>query len=526
MKHVTTLPTIIFISILCVIARSPEATAAISSPSIGLSDAYWEFQRVKEGTLLKKILTITNTGTETLKLKIRSSCECVTTDVSGLAVHPGGKKNVRINFDTAGYSGKKRYYIFMDTNDPRNGQVTWLIEGEIAGRKSGEGIAQPAEIRTHPPVRAGEVQDAGQKAPRGLIIEMFHTPNCRYCIELKETTVPRLSRKYNKAIIIKSYLLNDPENYEKFLLVEKELRDENNKLPAVVIGGKILGGSSEIRRQLEEEIIRAVGMMQDERRSPETGERLTMADIKKRVDSLGILPVMVAGLVDGLNPCAFAGIVFLIAYLSMIQKRRTVEVFWTGIMFIIGTFVVYFLIGLGLSKVLATIGQASAVSKIIYGVVGVITLVLSYYSFSDYFAVRAIEQGKQAKVVLQLPNYFRWKIYALVEKYGKLKYIMPFGFILGAAISLLEFFCTGQIYLPTIMYMVSVGHFRTKAVFYLGLYCLMFVLPLMFIFMSMLFGLKSEKIEMFGRRHIAAVKFATGLIFLILSVLVIFITLS
>ena len=147
-------------------------------------------------------------------------------------------------------------------------------------------------------------------------------------------------------------------------------------------------------------------------------------------------------------------------------------------------------------------------------------MILAYYSFRDYIAVKRIEKGQTDKVVLQLPHFFRWKIYEVIEKQAKLKYFVVFAFLSGILISILEFFCTGQIYLPTIMYVIQVtgtSH-QTQGMGYLSLYCLMFVLPLMIIFALVYFGVGSEKIEMVGRKHIRTVKFLTGTVFLFLSV--------
>jgi hypothetical protein len=177
------------------------------------------------------------------------------------------------------------------------------------------------------------------------------------------------------------------------------------------------------------------------------------------------------------------------------------------------------LIGIGLSKIVSVIKIKSVVGKIFYIFLGIITLVFAVLSFVDMVAIKKIESGSQAKVYLQLPGFLRMKIYDFVDKTAKFKYIIPIGFFLGIGISLIEFFCTGQIYLPTIMYMFAYESLKVKAFFYLVLYCLMYVLPLVIIFVCVLFGLNSEIIEEFNRRYTKTVKFLTGVVFLVLSIL-------
>jgi hypothetical protein len=229
------------------------------------------------------------------------------------------------------------------------------------------------------------------------------------------------------------------------------------------------------------------------------------------------LPIVAAGLLDGFNPCAFAGIVFLVAYLSMIQKRKTSDVVWTGVMFIFGVFVMYFFIGVGLSKIFVAVNTLKYLSKILYYSIGIVTLILAYLSFSDYFALVNLDRGKQGRVVLQLPGSIKIRMRAFVEKYANMKYMAPFGFLLGIVISFLEFFCTGQIYLPTIMYMVKMPELMMKAVFYLAFYSFMFVFPLIVVFAVLLMSLKSGRLKALGRGQVKIVKLLTGFLFLALS---------
>ncbi|MEW6041462.1 MAG: DUF1573 domain-containing protein, partial [Elusimicrobiota bacterium] len=323
----------------------------LAKPSIGLSEAFWEFEPVKEGTILKKMLTIKNTGDETLSINLRPSCECVTVSQSEFSLIPLAKKNVEVKFNTKNYSGKKTEYLFIDSNDAQNKHINWLIEGEIisAGKPKVPEILVPVKEKFH----------------KKIVLTIFDTPNCNYCLKLKGKIIPSISKKLNVEIEITEFAINDPKNYEKFIQIEKDLNDENNKLPVVVIGGKILGGRKEIQQNLEREIISS-GDTPKESRSAKKETIFTTDNIKKKIDSLGMLTVSAAGFIDGLNPCAFAAIVFLIAYLSMIHKKSRPVVFSTGMMFILGTFVTYFLIGLGLSKFLGFINPGSTISKLIY----------------------------------------------------------------------------------------------------------------------------------------------------------------
>lgn len=87
-------------------------------------------------------------------------------------------------------------------------------------------------------------------------------------------------------------------------------------------------------------------------------------------------------------------------------------------------------------------------------------------------------------------------------------------FVTGVVISFLELACTGQVYLPTIAYMMEQG--RLSAVGWLLIYNPAFVLPLVIIFILSYFGLTSEALMVFQKKHTALVRLGTALLFLAL----------
>jgi hypothetical protein len=204
------------------------------------------------------------------------------------------------------------------------------------------------------------------------------------------------------------------------------------------------------------------------------------------------------------------------------MKRDRKEIFLTGMSFAAGVYMAYFFLGLGLTGILVTVKGLSIVSKLLYILIGMLTILLAVLSFKDYIALRKYsilnKNGPMPKVSLKLPKSFLMKIMNITEKHSKLKYFVVFAFVTGIIISGLEFVCTGQIYLPTIMYMLNAAATRSKAVGYLALYSLMFVIPLLLVFSLFFWGINSEKMEKFGKKHYKTVKIFNALIFLFFSV--------
>ena len=236
--------------------------------------------------------------------------------------------------------------------------------------------------------------------------------------------------------------------------------------------------------------------------------------IIERFSNMGWLTVVIAGLVDGINPCAFATLIFFVSYLTL-SGRQGKEVLIVGGSFTVGVFLAYLAVGLGLYKVLEAVGSTlEIVSNIVYGVTGVFCLVLAVLSFLDY---RKAKKGQIEDMLLNLPEPLRKRINATIRK-GRNTSNYAFGaFFAGVLISFLELACTGQVYLPTIIFVSSIPEMRLRALLYLVIYNLLFILPLVVIFVLVYYGTTSKDLTKFLQERAALVKFIMGVIFIALG---------
>jgi cytochrome c biogenesis protein CcdA len=93
----------------------------------------------------------------------------------------------------------------------------------------------------------------------------------------------------------------------------------------------------------------------------------------------------------------------------------------------------------------------------------------------------------------------------------------------GFLVSILESLCTGQVYLPTITFIVNVTRDSgtpAAAVGYLLLYNIMFIVPLLTILTLAYFGVKSETLGNLLRKRLAVAKIGMAILFAGLGVLV------
>jgi len=234
--------------------------------------------------------------------------------------------------------------------------------------------------------------------------------------------------------------------------------------------------------------------------------------VRKRFSRFTPFIIAFAGLVDGINPCAFVTLLFLFSFLSMLGKDRQ-QILELGLSFSIGTFIAYILLGVGLSGAGKSIQNLSnKLQMVFYTSLAVVFSVASFLSFYD-----AIRLGQGRKVILQLPlRVKRWIHHEIRERLTSSEKIMMSGFITGFLVSSMEFLCTGQIYLPTILYMIRESETTFKAFMFLIIYNLFFILPILGMVLSIYYGISVKKIENLVKKvkMMRGAKFVMGVLFM------------
>jgi len=221
-----------------------------------------------------------------------------------------------------------------------------------------------------------------------------------------------------------------------------------------------------------------------------------------------------AGLIDGINPCAFAVLVFFISYLSVIKRRKR-EILIVGLSFMFAVFLIYFLIGSGIFSFLSQFTSYTTFSKVLNVIVGIGAIILGIYSFSDFLKAK---RGQITQMKLQLPKTIKTKIHSTIIKKMSLPNYIIGAFFSGVIVSFLEFGCTGQVYLPTIIFVLNEPTFTKQGYFYLILYNLFFILPLFLILILFYIGTNSKKLANFSSKNIPALKLILSLFFFILGI--------
>jgi len=345
--------------------------------------------------------------------------------------------------------------------------------------------------------------------------------DCSYCRKLINKILPETASKFNIAFKVQYFDLAEEGSYELLLNAGEQFGRQGTDIPTIFMGNKAFGGDNDIYEILPKELslfkknpeyylFKAIEPFNNEHDTENIKEESFL--------SLALGLVIGAGFLDGINPCAFSTIIFLISYLSLVGGTRK-QIFKTGIVFSLAVFLSYFLIGLTFFSFAKIIMRNSFFSNFVNYLLLVFVTVLAVLSFIDYIRIR---KGRTKDVTLQLSASIKDKIRAKIRKFArKEKAILGTTFILGVIIAGMELTCTGQVYIP-IVTMISEPEHRISAVLYLFIYNLAFIIPLIIIFLLTVFGVTSQRMSVFFRKNLASVKLGLVFLFILMAILIIY----
>ncbi len=339
----------------------------------------------------------------------------------------------------------------------------------------------------------------------------FFETGCDSCSRV-EADLAYLRSKYPQLIVEKFNVYDSPAL--GLWLADRAGREDFHS-PSIFIGSEAWIGEGEITPDAIETALQCYAQEGSPKVWEAFDEEQGSSNIIDQFRSMSWLTVVLAGLVDGLNPCAFATLIFFVSYLT-ISGRKDREVIIVGISFTLGVFIAYLVIGLGFYKVLDLLGNIlNVVARWVYGFTALLCIALAVFSFMDVAKAR---KGKLEDMSLNLPEGLRKRINTVIRKGRSTNRYVIGAFATGLVISLLELACTGQVYLPTIIFVSSMPELRLRAILYLIIYNLLFILPLVVVFILAYFGTTSKDLTRFLKKHAAIVKIGLGILFFALGI--------
>ncbi len=215
------------------------------------------------------------------------------------------------------------------------------------------------------------------------------------------------------------------------------------------------------------------------------------------------LPIIIgAALIDGINPCAFGVLIFLLAYLAKTAHKS--HMLFNGLVYIFFVFLTYLVAGLVLLPVIRGLAGFSVVSY--YVIAGIVALaglleIKDFFWYGKWFSLGIIPSEAE-------------RIKAYVAKVGDSPFTAAF---LGVFVALVELPCTGAVYLAVLALMslsgLTIGNFT-----FLVIYNLIFVLPLIIILIFVVKGIHWSRFEDWRQRHKGWMRLFIGIMLVGLAV--------
>ena len=381
-----------------------------------------------------------------------------------------------------------------------------------------------------------------------LEVAIFTSPTCGHCQKFKREYLQTLKQDFQDKVKFVEFDVSKPEDSIIFhdTMIEYGYGVESMGVPTLIAGKSVVQGyPSNIRTQGPSVILKALREGEttyygtktqieecklNKRQALDTelcedGEKNTPLEAAQNMfKHITFWAIVAAGLVDGINPCAFAVIVFFISFLS-VYKYSKKEIILVGSAYCGAVFIAYILIGLGLFNFLY---KMSSFYYVMWGfkwltiLLCALFFILSLYDFIVYQITK-----KSEKVILQLGKNNKERVHKIIRCFLRDKNKSAFrlfcaAVVVGFLVSLIEAVCTGQVYLPTIAVILKEANQDFwRAMLYLLTYNLMFIVPLVIIFALSLLGYESKSFNEFLRKHLGLTKLALCLLFLGLLILLI-----
>ena len=345
---------------------------------------------------------------------------------------------------------------------------------------------------------------------------LFVSPTCVHCNKLKREYWDKLKQKYQDRVHFTEYDITQEGNHLIFQETAKAYGIAQHKLgyPAAAIGSEFLMGyPTQIGTYGENAIEKALVLHE------KTNVQIHSGGAEKAIESfkqITFWAIIGAGLVDGINPCAFAVIVFFISFLTVYKYTRR-EIVLVGTAYCVAVFCAYLLLGLGVFKFLYAMRGFAYVIKTFYILTAGLCLLFFFLAIYDFWIY--CKTKKSDGMLLQLPLSLKTRIHKIMgfflrDKQKSTVRLLLASLAVGFGVTLIEAVCTGQVYVPTCVLIMQEPAFRARAIFYLVLYNLMFIVPLVVVFVLALLGYESKTFNEWLKKHLGLTKICLCLVFL------------
>jgi cytochrome c biogenesis protein CcdA len=491
-----------------VLACAPPAAAGTAG--VSFTPASWNFGMILQGEVVEVSLAVANSTDRPLAVTLVPLCDCLSAAPASAVVAARSEAAFVLRYDSRDDTGNTRKNFLITTDAVGAERAYFEMRGTVRAERGSAQAPAPA---------AGEVPgpSAGRRA--AIDVTYWYTPGCRSCEEFLASELPRIESELGVRLAVARRDLLDPAAYEELARAAAARGTPVRAIPVLSAGDSLLQGEKEIRggtRRLLESLAR--DQRQEEAAAAAAAEAAadaTGVGLAGGVPAgLSVLAVAAAGLLDGVNPCAFTTLIFLLSFLALGGRSRR-EILLIGVLFTLAVFLTYLGVGFGLFAALRMAAAVPLASRILRWVLVAVLVAFAGLSLYDVVVIR---RGEPGKILLQLPSALKRQIHRSIRAQARAAALAGGALVLGFLVSIFEFACTGQVYLPTLAYLARTRR-QASAAGLLVLYNACFVLPLIAVFAASWFGVTSTRIASLYQKRMAAVKLGLAAVFLALAAL-------
>ncbi len=348
-----------------------------------------------------------------------------------------------------------------------------------------------------------------------VLIDFYYQPGCKKCHRIRSLLLPELAETCRGKYRLQVLSTGNKANYLQLLSIMNKLKENSNDTAYMVINSHIILAGDNIEKKLIDTVnVEYASYNKVQGQKTDNGDSLKI--LESRANSFTIGTIIIAGLLDGVNPCVFSTLVFFISLLSVAKVNKR-KMFWVGTIYCISCFVTYLSIGFGVFSCLRALSGFDIFRLIINDLISVILLIFAGISFIDCYRYKTSKKAES--VSLKLPETVSKLIHKIMKEGLSFKALLPGVFFVGSLVTVLESVCTGQVYIPTLVLMTKESS-SVKWFSLLLLYNLMFIIPLAIIFIAFYNGANTPKLIKWSKKNVVFSKFSLGCFFVLLAVLI------
>jgi len=351
-----------------------------------------------------------------------------------------------------------------------------------------------------------ELYDAIEDAELPVVV-LFSTNHCEDCQAVKTWfSEQELSIQLMEYNIIEDDCLDEL----KSVFVQYRVPEEEQKVPAVFWGEEYLIGK---------EGIPTIGQIMEQKRTKNASllKMMKEAEVVRGSSNerkhMSLWTLAAAGLLAGFNPCSIS---MLLMLMSLLLSEKA-SVWKNGLLYLLGKYAAYLSIGFVIFMTASQISNQTMekVGSVMNLAMGILFAIAAVLYIAD--AVRVYRQD-YGNIKMQLPVGLRRMNHNLIKKVSSAGgFMQPLMILaLGVVISFGEFFCTGQIYMASITYLLK-DQVKAAILPFL-VYTTAMSVPAVIMIMLIQRTRNTETVSDFMFRHLGAIKIFNAVLFALFAI--------